>query len=97
MFRVLTAALESATGTTAEVARIQKAMADVPTPFTSIEAHGPAALKTIMPGHGVLAAPMRDIKSDWKRWSQGERIGAIAIIATFTIIYGLTLVEALAG
>jgi hypothetical protein len=28
--------------------------------------HRPAAIKTIMPGHRVLAAPMRDIKADWK-------------------------------
>ena len=59
--------------------------------------HRPAALKTIMPGHCVLAAPMRDIKAEWKRWNRTERISAVSIIATLTIVYGLTLVEAFAG
>ena len=59
--------------------------------------HRPAALKTIMPGHRVLAAPMRDIKADWQRWNRAERISAVSIIATLTIVYGLTSVEAFAG
>jgi hypothetical protein len=50
-----------------------------------------------MPGHCVLAAPMRDIKAEWKRWNRTERISAVSIIATLTIVYGLTLVEAFAG
>jgi len=59
--------------------------------------HRPAALKTIMPGHRVLAAPTRDIKADWKRWSRAERISVVGIIATLTIVCGLTLVEAVVG
>jgi hypothetical protein len=39
---------------------------------------------------------MRDIKSDWKRWSRAERVGAIAIIATL-LVSGSSLVQALAG
>jgi hypothetical protein len=54
-------------------------------------------LKTIMPGHRVLAVPMRDIKADWKRWNRAERISAVSIIATLTIVCGLTLVEAVVG
>jgi hypothetical protein len=63
----------------------------------SAKAQRPAAFKTIMPGHRVLAAPMRDIKADWKRWNRGERISAVSIIATLTVVYGLTVVEAFAG
>ena len=63
----------------------------------SAGAQPPAALKTIMPGHRVLAAPMRDIKADWQRWNRAERIGAVSMIATSTIICGLTLAEAFAG
>ena len=59
--------------------------------------HRPAALKTIMPGHRVLAAPMRDIKGDWKRWNRAERISAVSIIVTLTIVYELTLVKAFVG
>ena len=52
--------------------------------------HRPAALKT-------LAAPMRDIKADWKRWNRAERISAVSIIVTLTIVYELTLVKAFVG
>jgi hypothetical protein len=48
---------------------------------------------------GVAAEPtaLRDIKADWNRWSWAERIGAIAIFATATIVYGVTMVETLVG
>jgi hypothetical protein len=39
----------------------------------------------------VLAAAMRDIKADWKRWSRAERISATAIVATSAIFYGFSL------
>jgi hypothetical protein len=87
------AALESAAGTTVDINARNK---------TSV-ANGCCAglnhqpLKTIMPGHRVLAVPMRDIRADWKRWNRAERISAVSIIATLTIVYGLTVVEAFAG
>jgi len=40
---------------------------------------------------------MRDIRADWKRWNRAQRISAVSIIATLTIVYGLTVVEAFAG
>jgi len=39
---------------------------------------------------------MRDMKSDWKRWSRAERIGAVGTVATF-IICGSLVFGALAG
>ena len=39
---------------------------------------------------------LRDIKADWNRWSWAERIAAVAIIATATIVYA-SMVEALVG
>jgi flavorubredoxin len=87
------AALESAAGTTVYINALnKKSVANV---SVNARAQRPAALKTIMPGHRALAAPMRDIKADWKRWNRAERISAVSIIAT--IVYGLTLVEAFAG
>jgi len=40
---------------------------------------------------------MRDIKADWKRWNRAERISAVSIIVTLTIVYELTLVKAFVG
>jgi hypothetical protein len=37
--------------------------------------------------------PMRDIKSDWKRWSFAERVSAVALIVGF--IYGSAIAAAL--
>jgi hypothetical protein len=90
------AALESGAGTTVDInSRNKKSVANV---FVSAgAAQRPAALKTITPGHRVLAEPMRDIKADWKRWNRAERISAVSIITTLTIVCGLTLVEAFAG
>jgi hypothetical protein len=89
------APLESAAGTTVDInARNKKSVANV---SVNARAQRPAALKTIMSGHRVLAAPMRDIKADWKRWNRAKRISAVNIIATLTIVYGLRLVEAFAG
>jgi hypothetical protein len=37
-------------------------------------------------------SPMRDLRSDWKRWSHAERVSAIALVATFicgSLIFGL--------
>jgi hypothetical protein len=39
---------------------------------------------------------MRDLKSDWKRWSRAERIGAIVIVAAF-IVCGSSIVGNLTG
>jgi hypothetical protein len=90
------AVLESGAGTTVDInSRSKKSVANVA--VSAGAAQRPAALKTIAPGHRVLAAPMHDIKADWKRWNRAERISAVSIIATFTIVYGLTLVEAFAG
>ena len=90
------AALESAAGTTVDInARNKKSVANVS--VSAGTAQRTAALKTITPGDRVLAAPMRDIKADWKGWNRAERISAVSIIATLTIAYGLTLVEAFAG
>jgi hypothetical protein len=89
------AALESGAGTTVDInSRNKKSVANV---SVSAGAQRPAAVKTIMPGHRVLAAPMRDIKADWQRWNRAERISAVSIIATSTIICGLTLVATFAG
>jgi hypothetical protein len=38
---------------------------------------------------------MRDMKSDWKRWSAAERVGAVALIASLIIICGSSVVGAL--
>ncbi len=40
--------------------------------------------------------PMRDLKSDWKRWSRAERVSAIAIVAAF-IVCGSSIVGGLTG
>jgi hypothetical protein len=40
--------------------------------------------------------PMRDVKSDWKRWSRAERVGAVALVAAF-IICGSSIFSLLAG
>jgi uncharacterized peroxidase-related enzyme len=57
MSRILTPAVEAATGATAEVfEQIRKAAGGVPNTFAAIGALNPAALKAIMQGEGVLAA-----------------------------------------
>ncbi|MEI9983460.1 MAG: carboxymuconolactone decarboxylase family protein [Aliidongia sp.] len=57
MSRILTPALETATGATAELyAQIKKAAGSVPNTFAAIGAHGPAALKAVLQADGVLAA-----------------------------------------
>jgi hypothetical protein len=38
---------------------------------------------------------MRDIKSDWKRWSFAERVSAVALIVAFIFIYGSSIAGAL--
>ena len=56
MSRIVTPALETATGATAEVyAQIKKAAGSVPNAFAAIGAHGPAALKAVLQADGVLA------------------------------------------
>ena len=56
MSRIVTPALETATGATAEVyAQIKKAAGSVPNTFAAIGAHGPAALKAVLQADGVLA------------------------------------------
>jgi hypothetical protein len=39
---------------------------------------------------------MRDMKSDWKRWTRAERIGAVAMVAAF-IVCGSSVAGVLAG
>jgi uncharacterized peroxidase-related enzyme len=57
MSRIVTPALETATGATAEIyAQIKKAVGSVPNTFAAIGAHGPAALKAVLQADGVLAA-----------------------------------------
>ena len=57
MSRIVTPALETATGATAEIyAQIKKAVGSVPNTFAAIGAHGPAALKVVLQADGVLAA-----------------------------------------
>ena len=57
MSRIVTPALETATGATAEIyAQIKKTVGKVPNTFAAIGAHGPAALKAILQADGVLAA-----------------------------------------
>ncbi|SDR03601.1 uncharacterized peroxidase-related enzyme [Rhizobiales bacterium GAS113] len=57
MSRIVTPALETATGATAEIyAEIKKAVGSVPNTFAAIGAHGPAALKAVLQAEGVLAA-----------------------------------------
>jgi hypothetical protein len=41
--------------------------------------------------------PIHDMKSDWKRWNRAERVSAIALVATFIIIYGSSIVGMLSG
>jgi C4-dicarboxylate-specific signal transduction histidine kinase len=40
---------------------------------------------------------MRDMKSDWRRWSCVERAGAVALVASAILIYGSSIVAALIG
>jgi len=40
---------------------------------------------------------MRDVRSDWKRWSAAERAGAVALIASLIVICGSSIVGALTG
>jgi uncharacterized peroxidase-related enzyme len=57
MSRIVTPAIETATGATAEIyAQIKKAVGSVPNTFAAIGAHGPAALKAVLQADGVLAA-----------------------------------------
>ena len=57
MSRILTPAVESAIGATAELfAQIKKAAGKVPNTYASIGAHGPAALKAMLNADAVLAA-----------------------------------------
>jgi hypothetical protein len=39
---------------------------------------------------------MRDVKSDWNRWSHAERVSAVALVAAF-IICGSSVVGMLIG
>jgi len=56
MSRIVTPALDTATGATAEVyAQIKQAAGSVPNTFAAIGAHGPAALKAVLQADGVLA------------------------------------------
>ncbi|WP_158912625.1 carboxymuconolactone decarboxylase family protein [Caulobacter sp. S45] len=56
MSRIITPALDSATGQTAEVyAKIKKMAGSVPNTFATIGAHGPAALQAVLNADGVLA------------------------------------------
>jgi hypothetical protein len=41
--------------------------------------------------------PMRDVKSDWKRWSFAERVSAVALIVAFVFIYASAIAGALTG
>jgi len=45
---------------------------------------------------GVERYPMRDLKSDWKRWSHAERVSAIGLVAAF-IVCGSSIVGGLTG
>jgi hypothetical protein len=40
---------------------------------------------------------MRDLASDWKLWSAGERIGAIALVVACVVISGSSILGALSG
>jgi len=40
---------------------------------------------------------MRDVKSDWKRWSAAERVGGVALVGSLIIICGSSIVSALTG
>jgi hypothetical protein len=40
---------------------------------------------------------MRDMKSDWKRWSPAERAGAVTIMTIYFIVCGSSIVGALVG
>lgn len=56
MTRIVTPAVNSATGASAEVfAQIKKAAGSVPNTFASIGAHGPEALRAVLAADGVLA------------------------------------------
>jgi hypothetical protein len=41
--------------------------------------------------------PMRYMIRDWMRWSRGERMSAIAILAASAALCGLLLMETVAG
>lgn len=57
MTRIVTPAVESATGATAEVyAAIKKAAGGVPNAFATIGAHGPEVLKAVRAADGVLSS-----------------------------------------
>jgi hypothetical protein len=47
-------------------------------------------------GSSLERCPMRDVKSDWKRWSHAERVSAVALVAAF-IICGSSIFSVLAG
>jgi hypothetical protein len=47
-------------------------------------------------GSSLERYPMRDVKSDWKRWSRAERVSAVALVAAF-IICGSSIFSVLAG
>ena len=56
MTRIVTPALDTATGATADVyAQIKKAAGKVPNTFATIGAHGPQALQAVLAADGVLA------------------------------------------
>jgi hypothetical protein len=40
---------------------------------------------------------MRDIKSDWKRWSRTERIGVMTFVIIVSVVYGSSVFGELAG
>ena len=40
---------------------------------------------------------MRDVKSDWKRWSRTERISAMTFVVVVLIVYGSSVFGELAG
>lgn len=56
MDRIHTPAIDTATGATAEIyGQLKKAIGSVPNTYAAIGAHGPAALKAVLAGEGVLA------------------------------------------
>jgi uncharacterized peroxidase-related enzyme len=57
MSRIVTPAIETATGATAEIyAQLKKTIGGVPNTFAAIGAHGPAALRAVLQADSVLAA-----------------------------------------
>jgi hypothetical protein len=40
---------------------------------------------------------MRDLSSDWKRWSRAERISAVALAAAMILVPGSSVIQALIG